>query len=107
MESIHNNFSLFHVKIQIQVVINHLIEYFSTYTYVYTYILHLFGSFNGRIPLPMQHSQFHLLEQLPLSLCTYPFFTFWAFVCFWKIGFGSGLPIFINSGVSLNLKVIT
>lgn len=55
----------------------------------------------------MQHSQFHLLEQLPLSLCTYPFFTFCPFVFFLKTGFGSGLPIFINSGVSLNLKVIT
>lgn len=50
-------------------------------------------------------SQLHLLEQLPLSLCTYPFFFF--NFCFRKTGFGSGLPIFINSGVSLNLKVVT
>lgn len=51
-------------------------------------------------------NQLHLLEQLPLSLCTYPLFNFLNF-CFQKTGFGSGLPPFINSGVSLNLKVLT
>jgi len=30
----------------------------------------------GFIPLLTQRSQLHLLEQLPLSLCTYPFFCF-------------------------------
>lgn len=30
----------------------------------------------GFIPLLTQRSQLHLLEQLPLSLCTYPFFVF-------------------------------
>ena len=54
----------------------------------------------GLIPLLTQRRQLHLLEQLPLSLCTYPFFLFS------EKGFGSGLPIF-NSRVSLNLKVIT
>ena len=52
------------------------------------------------------HNQLHLLEQLPLSLCTYPLFHFLN-LCFQKTGFGSGLPPFINSGVSLNLKVFT
>lgn len=47
------------------------------------------------------------LEQLPLSLCTYPFFgSRFLNPCFLKTGFGSGLPIF-NSRVSLNLEVIT
>ncbi|RYR67723.1 hypothetical protein Ahy_A03g014116 isoform B [Arachis hypogaea] len=52
--------------------------------------------------------QLHLLEQLPLSLYTYPFFilAFLMFISFPKTGFGSRLPI-INSRVSLNLKVIT
>jgi hypothetical protein len=29
----------------------------------------------GFIPLLTQRRQLHLLEQLPLSLCTYPFFS--------------------------------
>ena len=63
-----------------------------------------------RIPIPMQlikvkATPFDSLEQLPLSLCTYPFFAFWTRV-FRKIGFGSGLPTFY-SRVSLNLEVTT
>lgn len=54
-----------------------------------------------------QRDQLHLLEQLPLSLCTYPLFIFPLNLCFRKRGFGSGLPIFINSRGSLNLKVLT
>lgn len=64
--------------------------------------------------LPAKYRQLHLLEHLPLSLCTYPFFFIIVCLILWisprffhKTGFGSGLPIFINSRVSLNLKVIT
>lgn len=53
-----------------------------------------------------QRDQLHFLEQLPLSLCTYPPF-FPLNLCFRKRGFGSGLPIFFNSRGSLNLKVLT
>lgn len=73
-----------------------------------------YWSFDGRILIRTQHSQPHLLEQLPLSLCTFPFFLFllseplfFAFFFQKKKGVGSGLPIFINSRVSLNLKVFT
>ena len=63
-------------KIKIRVVINHLKYYLGTYTYVYMFIFPPFWSFDGKIPLLTQHSQLHLLEQLPLSLCTYPFSRF-------------------------------
>ena len=51
---------------------------------------------------------FDSLEQLPLSLCTYPFplGSSLRTTCFSKKGFGSGLPIF-HSSVSLNLEVTT
>lgn len=101
-------FSYKYKKIQIRAVINHLEIVLQYYTYAYRFILHPFGSFDVRIPLLTQCSQLHLLEQLPLSLCTYPFLfsVYETLVCFNKTGFGSGSPIF-NSRVSLNLKVLT
>lgn len=102
------HFSYKYQKIKIRAVINHLEIVLQYYTYAYRFILHPFGSFDVRIPLLTQCSQLHLLEQLPLSLCTYPFLfsVYETLVCFNKTGFGSGSPIF-NSRVSLNLKVLT
>ena len=87
-----------------------IVWYVSMYTYVldilYRAVLSVISI--EEFQLPTQRSQLHSLEQLPLSLCTYPFliFTFWTLICFRKEGFGSGLPI-VNSRVSLNLKVFT
>lgn len=66
------HFSYKYQKIKIRAVINHLEIVLQYYTYAYRFILHPFGSFDVRIPLLTQCSQLHLLEQLPLSLCTYP-----------------------------------
>ena len=62
-------------KILIQVVINRLM-----FQYVYVRIQdHPFCRLDRRKEFPYQCSQLYLLEQLPLSLCTYPFFLILAF----------------------------
>lgn len=97
LKLIHNNSSVFHIK---KIFWSSLIFwYFSTYTYVYRFILHPFWSFNRRIPLRTQRSQLHSLEQLPLSLCTYPSFIFLISLSepffFWKQDLAQDCPFFI------------
>lgn len=47
-----------------------------------------------------QRSQLHLLERLPLSLCTYPFFifAFWIFVYFRKQDLAQDCPFLLIPG---------
>lgn len=55
---------------------------------IYTFILHTFWRFDGRSPLLTHRGQLHLLEQLPLSLCTYPSLSFFI-IAFWTF------PLFV------------
>lgn len=64
-------------QIQIRVVINHLI--FSSISVLIPYLCILGVSFTlSEVSRErfLEDNQLHLLEQLPLSLCTYPFFYF-------------------------------
>ena len=105
----------FHIhKIQIRVVINYSFFLFILYFYIivivfkfkYVCIQVYSSSFlefrwknsynNARQSTPFVRTA--SIESLHLSFIYSPF---------WKAGVGSGLPIFINSRVSLNLKVLT
>lgn len=71
------HFSYKHIKKKKKIFGSSLIIWFgdsiSVRIRIYRFILHPSWSFDGRIPLLTHRSQLHLLEQLPLSLCTYPF----------------------------------